>query len=240
MSHFVLATDLDRSVLNFWRASLQSDDVQVIAASSRADAMARAAAWQASLAIVGTRFGAETVSLVRDLRREFSLRSIVAARDGEDEILAAALEAGAVGFVVLPLARAAAARRVREHLLPRTVTNGRYVTAGPVTLDLDRRSLVRPRTQASLTPVEFEMLRWLLMQPGRSFTRRQLLAAKRESFPPKPTAADVDRQVASLRRKLGEAGGLIEKAGAVGWRFSLATTREAEVEFPLTNVNYEI
>lgn len=240
MSHFVLVADLDRSVLGFFRTSLSGGEVQVIGAQSRADAMARAAAWTPALAVVGTDFGHETLDLVRDLRREFGLRSVVAAGAGQDGLVAAALESGAVGFVVLPLPRAEAAARIRELLISPAVTDGRYVTAGPVTLDLEGRALVRPRPRAALTPCEFEMLRWLLTPPGRTFTRRQLLATDRAAFPPHPSERLVDRHLASLRRKLGEAGALIERTGEIGWRFALRRAGSAEIEFPLTNVTYEV
>ncbi len=240
MSHFVLAAERDRSLLNFFRTSIASEDVQVITALTRGDAMARAAAWTPSLAVVGSGFGDETVPLVRDLRREFGLRTVLAARAGEDERVGAALECGAVAYVVVPLPRAELAASVREVLSARAVTDGRYVTAGPVTLDLERRSLVRPRPRAALTPCEFEMLRWMLMPPGRTFTRRQLQAADPAAYPPSPTARMVDRHVASLRRKLGDAGGLIEAAGRVGWRFAWRRAAPTEIEFPLTNVSYEL
>jgi DNA-binding response OmpR family regulator len=231
MSQLVLVAEQDRSVLSFFRSALSGDGLQIIAALGRPDALARAVAWTPAAAVLGTGFGTETLDLVGDLRRECGLRVLIVARPGEETLVTTALERGAVGFIVHPLQRAELSTRVRELLSARAVSDGHYVTAGPVTLDLSRRSLVRPGSRPSLTPCEFEILRWFLTPPGRTFTRRQLLATDRAAFPPRAHASLVDRQVASLRRKLGEAGDLIESMGQVGWRFAVQRAGPLEVEF---------
>jgi two-component system phosphate regulon response regulator PhoB len=230
MSHFVLAAEQDRILLNFVRASLQNDELHVITAQSLGDAMARAAAWSASVGVVGTGFRGATVELVRELRREFSMRILVAARPGEEELVARSLEAGAVGFLTIPILRGDLVARVAEMLADAPASDGHFVTAGPVTLDLEKRALIRPRPRTALTPCEFEMLRWFLTLPGRTFTRRQLLASDRAAFSPRAKATQVDRHVESLRRKLGTAGAMIEAAGQVGWRLAMKGT--VEIEFP--------
>jgi two-component system alkaline phosphatase synthesis response regulator PhoP len=152
-------------------------------------------------------------------------------------MVAGALELGAAGYMEMPASKADLGARVREMLAWRSPEEGRYVTVGAVTLDVERRALVRPR--AALTPCEFEILRWLLTPPGRTFTRRQLLATDRAAFPPRAADRLVDRQVENLRRKMGDVGELVERAGSVGWRFAAGKAAPAEVEFRLTNATYE-
>jgi two-component system phosphate regulon response regulator PhoB len=83
----------------------------------------------------------------------------------------------------------------------------------------------RVRHQASvdgapldLTPTEFRLLEALLRQPGRAFTRSQLMdcAIGEGAIVLERT---IDVHIKSLRRKLGTAFDLIETVRGVGYRF---------------------
>ena len=85
--------------------------------------------------------------------------------------------------------------------------------------------LDRVRHQASihgkpieLTPTEFRLLECFLRQPGRAFTRPQLMDAAMgdEAVVLERT---IDVHVKSLRRKLGREGDLIETVRGLGYRF---------------------
>jgi two-component system phosphate regulon response regulator PhoB len=70
-----------------------------------------------------------------------------------------------------------------------------------------------------LTPTEFRLLECLLRQPGRAFTRAQLMdAAIGDGAIVLERTIDV--HIKTLRRKLGTAGELIETVRGVGYRFS--------------------
>ncbi|MBV9123080.1 MAG: response regulator [Planctomycetes bacterium] len=69
-----------------------------------------------------------------------------------------------------------------------------------------------------LTPTEFRLLECLLRQPGRAFTRPQLMdAAIGEAAIVLERTIDV--HIKSLRRKLGPAGEYIETVRGLGYRF---------------------
>jgi two-component system phosphate regulon response regulator PhoB len=69
----------------------------------------------------------------------------------------------------------------------------------------------------SLTPTEFRLLECLLRQPGRAFTRAQLMdSAIGEAAIVLERTIDV--HIKALRRKLGAAGGLIETVRGMGYR----------------------
>jgi DNA-binding response OmpR family regulator len=78
---------------------------------------------------------------------------------------------------------------------------GDIIRAGEVTLDKRRMQATAGETPIDLTPTEFELLATLARQPGRVFTRAQLLDAIRgtavESFD-----RAIDAHVKNLRRKL--------------------------------------
>lgn len=74
----------------------------------------------------------------------------------------------------------------------------------------------------SLTPTEFRLLETLMKQPGRAFTRHDLMdAAVGDAIVLERT---IDVHIKSLRRKLGEAGEHIETVRGVGYRFRDTST----------------
>ncbi len=70
----------------------------------------------------------------------------------------------------------------------------------------------------SLTATEFSLLALLASAPGRVFTRNQIITSMRgDDYP--VTQRSIDVQIASLRRKLGEAGSLIATIWGIGYSF---------------------
>jgi len=68
-----------------------------------------------------------------------------------------------------------------------------------------------------LTPTEFRLLECLLRQPGRAFTRAQLMdAAIGEDAVVLERTIDV--HIKTFRRKLGKAGDHIQTVRCVGYR----------------------
>jgi two-component system phosphate regulon response regulator PhoB len=71
--------------------------------------------------------------------------------------------------------------------------------------------------EIGLTPTEFRLLETLLRQPGRAFTRHDLMeTAMNDAIVLERT---IDVHIKSLRRKLGDAGERIETVRGVGYRF---------------------
>jgi len=86
------------------------------------------------------------------------------------------------------------------------------------------RAFVEGR-ELDLTPTEFKLLECLLRQPGRAFTRHQLMdAAIGEGAIVLERTIDV--HIKTLRRKLGDAG-VIETVRGVGYRLHSSMTAAA-------------
>jgi two-component system phosphate regulon response regulator PhoB len=79
------------------------------------------------------------------------------------------------------------------------------------------RATVEDR-EMDLTPTEFRLLECLIRQPGRAFTRPQLMDAAigDQAIVLERT---IDVHIKGLRRKLGAAGEYIETVRGVGYRF---------------------
>lgn len=107
-------------------------------------------------------------------------------------------------------------RRVQGQSEPGDVTE----TAG-VKIDRIRHRVTLNEEQLDLTPTEFRLLECLVRQPGRAFSRKQLMesAIGDGSVVLERT---IDVHIKTLRQKLEKAGGdrdLIETVRSVGYRF---------------------
>jgi len=79
--------------------------------------------------------------------------------------------------------------------------------------------------ELDLTPTEFRLLECVLRQPGRAFSRRQLMEAAMGQGAI-VLERTIDVHVKSLRRKMGPAGDLIETVRGVGYRFCSSAREE--------------
>ncbi len=69
-----------------------------------------------------------------------------------------------------------------------------------------------------LTASEFDILYFLASHPGWVYSRDRIISAiKGDDYP--VTERSIDVQIVGLRRKLGNAGDLIETVRGVGYRF---------------------
>jgi two-component system alkaline phosphatase synthesis response regulator PhoP len=142
------------------------------------------------------------IDVARAIRRDSAVPIImVTARVEEDDRLLG-LEAGADDYITKPFSPRELVARVRAVLRRSELPAERQVLrAGDVTLDVPRLAATRDGESIDLTATEFHLLAALARQPGRVFTRGQLLDAIRgdalEAFD-----RAIDAHVKNLRRKI--------------------------------------
>jgi two-component system phosphate regulon response regulator PhoB len=142
---------------------------------------------------------------------------------GEESDVVRGLEMGADDYIPKPfsprvlLARIQAVLR-RTQQLSDDPSNDRVIERGPVRIDLDRHEVTVAGEIAELTATEFKLLSLLAKQPGRVYTRQQIIETMHDGLAA-VTDRSVDVQVVSLRKKLGDAGQRIETIRGVGYRF---------------------
>jgi DNA-binding response OmpR family regulator len=143
---------------------------------------------------------------------------ILTARDEEvDRVMG--LELGADDYVPKPFsprelaARLKAVLRRAEDRVERNI-----VELGEVVLNRDRREVAVADQPINLTAREFDLLAFLLENPGIVFTRDQLLDRVWDMSYESGTRT-VDMHVAGLRRKLGLPG-FVQTVRGVGYRVS--------------------
>jgi DNA-binding response OmpR family regulator len=129
---------------------------------------------------------------------------MLTARDAElDRVLG--LELGADDYVTKPFSIAELVSRVRALLrrreLDRAAGGGTVRTVGDVRVDLSSHEVTVHGRPVHLTPSEFKVLALLAEEPGRIFTRRQIMEHLWASiYVGDERACDV--HISSLRRKI--------------------------------------
>ncbi len=148
--------------------------------------------------------GVDGLTICREVRA-FSTVPIVmlTARIEEiDRLLG--LELGADDYICKPFSPREVVARVKAIL--RRANRSQDNSAAPLKLDAERFSAELYGRPLDLTPVEFRLLHCLASQPGRVFSRNQLMDIL---YVDHRVVSDrtVDSHVKNLRRKLVEAGG---------------------------------
>jgi DNA-binding response OmpR family regulator len=168
--------------------------------------------------------GMDGLDVARELRRESSVPIVMlTARDDElDRVLG--LEIGADDYVTKPFSPRELVARIRAILrrVDRQPEAGDRIDVAGVSIDVSRMRVEADGRVVELTPTEFQLLVTLARQPGRIFTRAQLLDAIHglafESY-----ERAIDAHVKNLRHKLEPDPGrprYVLTVYGVGYRFA--------------------
>jgi two-component system, OmpR family, alkaline phosphatase synthesis response regulator PhoP len=167
------------------------------------DAVVRAANEPPDLVVLDLGLpGIDGLDVTRTLRRGSDVPIIMlTARDDETDKLIG-LELGADDYVTKPFSPRELVARVRAVLRRRAgAGQSEIINVGDLMLDIPRMRAERAGEQIDLTATEFTLLETLARQPGRVFTRSQLLDAIHgvafESY-----ERAIDAHVKNIRRKL--------------------------------------
>lgn len=148
------------------------------------------------------------LDVTRAIRREPAAHEsntpiiMLTARSEESDKLVG-LELGADDYIVKPFSPKELVARVRAVLRRTEIISegGEIIRAGNVVLDTLRMRVTLDGKHIEVTPTEYQLLATLARQPGRIFTRAQLLDAVRgvafESY-----ERAIDAHIKNLRRKL--------------------------------------
>ena len=143
------------------------------------------------------------LDVTRALRTQSNVPIIMLTARVEESDKLIGLELGADDYITKPFSPKELVARVRAvfRRIDAAPERGDIIRAGDVTIDKGRMQATVANRAIDLTPTEFELLATLARQPGRVFTRAQLLDAIRgvqvESFD-----RAIDAHVKNVRRKL--------------------------------------
>ena len=158
------------------------------------------------------------IEVCRQLRRTGDVPMIMLTARGDEADRVLGLELGADDYLAKPFSvreLVARMRAVGRRVRPAPAENP-VRTYGPLAIDTRSRQIRLHGVPISLAPKEYDLLVLLATDPGAVVDRRHILETVWEPnfFGPGKT---LDFHVASLRRKLGDAG-WIENRRGVGFR----------------------
>jgi DNA-binding response OmpR family regulator len=182
-SSTILLVDDEDSVQKLLTYPLERDGFRVVSARDGEEALIRFAEEPVDLVVLDIMLPKlDGLEVCKRLRSESSVPIIMlTARDDEfDTVLG--LELGADDYITKPFSIREFRSRVRALLRragasTRDATPSEPLVAGTLSLDPDRREVRVDGRSLELTYVEFELLRALVAQPGKVFSRRSLLQA---------------------------------------------------------------
>ncbi|MDR1859184.1 MAG: response regulator transcription factor [Treponema sp.] len=165
--------------------------------------------------------GFKTLKKIRENKNHKNLPIIMCTARGEEADVVAGLELGADDYVVKPYSPRVLAARIRAGLRRKEAQGSPDKTFwqhGKLSLDVERHSAFLGDTPLDLFATEFALLAQFMSHPDIVFSRQKLITAIRGSDYP-VTDRSVDVQIMGLRKKLKEAGSMIETIRGVGYRF---------------------
>lgn len=164
--------------------------------------------------------GLEVCRRLRAADNEVAILMLTAKDEDIDKIVG--LELGADDYLTKPFnprELVARAKAVLRRSTTRPKVAGRALTAGALTIDPERREARAGDRVLGLRTQEFDLLLTLAAQPGRVFTRPQLLQ-EAWGFDFYGQTRTVDVHVAHLRKKLEGTNVRIETVTGVGYKLA--------------------
>jgi two-component system alkaline phosphatase synthesis response regulator PhoP len=200
----ILVVDDEIKIVALTRDYLENAGYRVLTASDGVSALALARSERPDLIVLDLGLPKlDGLDVTRQLRRDSAVPIIMLTARGEESDKLVGLELGADDYLVKPFSPKELVARIRAVLRRSEVAPqpADLIRALDVTLDVPRLRVTRAAEAVDLTPTEFQLLAALAAQPGRVFTRAQLLDSVRgialESY-----ERAIDAHIKNIRRKL--------------------------------------
>ena len=222
----ILVVEDEMKIARLVRDSLEHAGFDVIVTGDGNAALASARGTKPDLVILDLGLpGRDGLDVTRELRRTSTVPIVMLTARADEADRIVGLELGADDYVVKPFSPKELVARVRAVL--RRSESARadgpdILHAGDVEVDMRRMRVSVAGKSVELTPTEFQLLAALIREPGRVFTRSQLLDAVHgvaiESY-----ERAIDAHVKNIRKKIEPVPGapryLLTVYG-VGYRFA--------------------
>jgi len=200
----VLVVDDETQIAEIARDYLQHAGYSVLVARDGAKALELARSRRPDLIVLDLALPAiDGLNVARLLRRESAVPIIMLTARVEESDRLAGLEVGADDYVTKPFSPRELVARVKAVLRRSDVSaaRGDRFAASDLAFDVPKVRVTRGAAAIDLTGTEFQLLATLARQPGRVFTRAQLLDAihglETEAF-----ERAIDTHIKNIRRKI--------------------------------------
>jgi two-component system, OmpR family, alkaline phosphatase synthesis response regulator PhoP len=204
MGATILVVDDEPQLVRVLRGYLEQAGYRVVAAHAGPEAMAQFQSRRPDLVLLDLNLpGMDGFEVARAIRRQGNTPIIMLTARVEETDRLIGLELGADDYVPKPFSPREVVARVRAVLrrsqAPHEAVD--LIRIGDVEISVPRHTVARGTQPVELTPTEFNLLVTLAREPGRAFSRMQLLeAAQGDAF--EGYERTIDAHIKNLRAKL--------------------------------------
>jgi two-component system phosphate regulon response regulator PhoB len=220
----ILIVEDDRSLAEVLDYNLRQDGYQTLVANDGQEGLRQAKLRTPDLVVLDLMLPmVDGLEICRRLRADPVTRNILvlmltAKSEETDEVVG--FSVGTDDYVAKPFSVKVLLERIRALLRRREGNddNGSVLVSQGVMVDRERHRVTVEDKPLDLTPSEFGLLEALVRQPGRVFSRSELIDAALggDSLVLERT---IDVHIRSLRKKLGPHSVLVETVRGIGYRF---------------------
>jgi two-component system phosphate regulon response regulator PhoB len=222
----VLIVEDERSLVDILSCNLEREGFEVLTAHDGREALRQAQLKLPDLIVLDLMLPQKPgLEVCRELKqgqrtRDIPIIMVTAKAEESDQLVGFAT--GADDYVTKPYSMKVLVERIKKELRRRQQKDepvpGAVIESQGIVIDRHSHRALYRDVELTLTPTEFRLLEVLLRQAGRAFTRFELMDAAigEDAIVLERT---IDVHIKSLRKKLGDAGELIETVRGHGYRF---------------------
>ena len=206
MTARILLIDDDAKLGMLLRAYFSRFDLELESALEGDSGLRKLAAFSPDLVILDIMLpGRDGFELCREIRKTSAVPIIMLTARGDVTDRVVGLEVGADDYVAKPFEPRELVARIQTILrrVQRPAAMSGTAEHGPLQLDFDRREARLNGDRIELTAMEFNLLQLLSAEPGRVFTRDEILSELR-GIEPNIFSRSVDINISRLRQKLDD------------------------------------
>jgi DNA-binding response OmpR family regulator len=175
-------------------------------AASGNEGLAHARSWQPRVIVLDVMLpDGDGLSLMARLRRFTDAPIVLLSAKSEVEDRIAGLDRGADDYLGKPFDFGELVARLRAALRRPALRGVTRLAYASLTIDLERRYVVRGMRRIELSPSEYDLLVAMLRRPERAFEKRELMEIVWRDALPSSTRS-LDRAIATLRAKVDRPG----------------------------------
>jgi len=167
--------------------------------------------------------GMDGMEICKEIRKFSTVPIIMITSRAEEIDRLLGLELGADDYICKPFSPREVVARVKtvlRRVQPESVS--KQITAGEISLNIDSRQVMVGENELILTPSEFGLLKEMMSQPGRVFSRNELLS-KVQGYDFEGYDRTIDTHIKNVRKKLAKllpGEEIIQSIYGTGYKFS--------------------
>jgi two-component system, OmpR family, KDP operon response regulator KdpE len=178
-----LIVDDEPQIRRVVRNALEGEVARVVEAATGSEGIDLAAAESPAIVVLDLGLpDIQGIEVCREIRKWSTAPILVLSARHSDQEKALLLDTGADDYITKPFSTLELTARIRAHLrrtqgVAASPGSPQPIALGDLAIDLAARTVRRGEESVHLTPIEWELLRALLTQAGRTLTHRQLFNA---------------------------------------------------------------